>query len=582
MSDKPAKRRLRRLGWVAAVLVPLLAAILVAPFFLTTQLVRFALGQVFPANSPSVSSATLSPSGALILHDLVLHDTGALAQQPLITFNEIEATFGWAELLSRQIRRIHVGDVTVYARSNGPSRLSLLGLFFERSQSGPPAKSNRGTLPLEIDTLDVQGMIHLEPVRGFASAHADWPLALQMTMSNDRMAPSRQFRVAIGEVRQLPEKIPEKPSVAVTKPVPSVDTTFGLRAEVDIQPAAGGARIVVHRLAARQATLTIEAETLRQYVAKLPPELQGRIETSLGALDVSGLIGSGTGDAMGFSGNIRLQDLSVHSPAGGKYAFALDRLTAAGSVEARLDRWAPAALKVRDGVMQWAALIYSNNALNSLAMSWRIDSQMLTTDRCAVQIFGGHLTGSPAWDLVTHAIPRCDLQIKSINIHEALANLSPEHLDAEGNVSGFLHLVLSKEGELSGYVDLTFDGPGVLRIGEIEEVKRMLVGNFGLNLANLAMRDLKHYPFKEGKLYLESLGKNSQLKIKFVRQPRTEADVTPPHKEIINGKEVWVGSLVVPVLDMTIPITGKSLAEILSLVSGVHPLIEAVSEQHGK
>jgi hypothetical protein len=582
MSDKPAKRRLCRLGWVAAVLVPLLAAILVAPFFLTTQLVRFALGQVFPANSPSVSSATLSPSGALILHDLVLHDTGALAQQPLITFNEIEATFGWAELLSRQIRRIHVGDVTVYARSNGPSRLSLLGLFFERSQSGPPAKSNRGTLPLGIDMLDVQGMIHLEPVRGFVSANVAWPLALQMTMSGDRLAPSRQFRVAIGEVRQLPEKIPEKPSVAATEPVPSVDTAFGLRAEVDIQPAAEGTRIVVHRLAARQATLTIEAEILRQYVAKLPPELQGRIETSLGALDVSGLIGSGTGDAMGFSGNIRLQDLSVHSPAGAKYAFALDRLTAAGSVEARLDRWAPAALKVRDGVMQWAALIYSNNALNSLAMSWRIDRQMLTTDRWAVQIFDGHLTGSPAWDLVTHAIPRCDLQIKSINIHEALANLSPEHLDAEGNVSGFLHLVLSKEGELSGYVDLTFDGPGILRIGEIEEVKRMLVGNFGLNLANLAMRDLKHYPFKEGKLYLESLGKNSQLKIKFVRQPRTEADVTPPHKEIINGKEVWVGSLVVPVLDMTIPITGKSLAEILSLVSGVHPLIETVSEQHGK
>ncbi len=340
---------------------------------------------------------------------------------------------------------------------------------------------------------------------------------------------------------------------------------------------AGGTRIVVHRLAARQAAVTIEAETLRQYVAKLPPKLQGRLETSLGALDVSGLIGLGTGEARGFSGNIRLQDLSVRSPAGGKHAFALDRLTVAGSVESRLDRWAPAALKVRDGVMQWAALTYSNNALNNFEASWRIDGQMLVTDRGTVRIFDGYLSGSPAWDLVTHAMPRCDLQIKSINIHEALANLSPEHLDAEGNVSGFLHVVLSKEGELSGSVDLTFDGPGILGIGEIEEVKRMLVGNFGLDLANLAMHDLKHYPFKEGRLYLESLGKNSQLKIKFVRQPRTEADVTPPHKEIINGKEVWVGSLVVPTLDMTIPITGKSFAEILSLVSGVHPLIETVS-----
>ncbi len=192
MSDKPAKRRLHRLRWVAAVLLPLLTAILVAPFLLTTQLVRFALGQVFPANRPSVGSAALSPSGTLILHDLVLHDTGALAQQPLVTVRELGATFGWAELLSRQIRRVHVEDVTVYARSNGPSQLSLLDLFFARSQPGAPAESNRGTLPLGISTLAVQGLIHLEPVGGFVSAKADWPLALHMTMSSDRLAPARR------------------------------------------------------------------------------------------------------------------------------------------------------------------------------------------------------------------------------------------------------------------------------------------------------------------------------------------------------------------------------------------------------
>jgi hypothetical protein len=159
-----------------------------------------------------------------------------------------------------------------------------------------------------------------------------------------------------------------------------------------------------------------------------------------------------------------------------------------------------------------------------------------------------------------------------------LANVSPEHIDAEGNASGFLQLTRSPEGALSGYVDMAFDGPGILKIGEIEEVKQMLVGNFGLALANLAMRDLKQYPFREGGLALESSGENSQLKIKFVRQPRTRADVKPPHKEVINGTEVWVGSLVVPTIDMTIPITGKSLADILSMVSGIHPLIEVVGE----
>ncbi len=51
---------------------------------------------------------------------------------------------------------------------------------------------------------------------------------------------------------------------------------------------------------------------------------------------------------------------------------------------------------------------------------------------------------------------------------------------------------------------------------------------------------------------------------------------------MINGKEVLVRSLVVPTIDMTIPITGKSLAEILATVSGLTPTLEATSGQGGK
>jgi len=93
------------------------------------------------------------------------------------------------------------------------------------------------------------------------------------------------------------------------------------------------------------------------------------------------------------------------------------------------------------------------------------------------------------------------------------------------------------------------------------------------------MHDLEHYPFKEGNLHLESAGLDSELKIHFVREIRTDADRTAPRKEIVNGREVWVGSLVVPKIDLTIPIAGKSFAEILSLVSGFHPLIESVGKQ---
>ena len=129
---------------------------------------------------------------------------------------------------------------------------------------------------------------------------------------------------------------------------------------------------------------------------------------------------------------------------------------------------------------------------------------------------------------------------------------------------------------------LTFDEPGLLRIGEVAEVRQMLVGNVGLELANLAMHDLQQYPFKEGRVYLESVGENSQLKINFVRQPSLHTEVTPPRQAILNGQEVQVRSLVVPTIDLTIPIKGTSLATILSLISGVRPLIETSSEQSGK
>jgi hypothetical protein len=662
----------------------LLAAILMAPFLLTTQLVCLALGQVFPASHLSVGSAVLSLSGTLVLRDLVLHDTGELAQQPLVTAREVDAAFGWAELLSRRIRRIHANGVSVYARPNSPSQLSLLDRFFERFPSGPLADSHRGTLPIWIDTLHVQGMIHLAPMRGFGSASADWPLAVHMTMSGDRMDPSRQFRMAIGDIRQLPEKSPATPFVAAPESPSGADAAFGLLMEVETQPAVGGTRVVVHRLAASQAALTIEPDTLRQYLAKLPLDLQGRIETSfrslwasgeldlqgpvhgqqlvgslafagvrvrvpasssvglslddltgtakidiplppgpgttitierlharntrasievdslrhyttklpadlhspidahLGALDVSGLISSGMDNTMEFSGNIRLHNLSARSPAGGKHAFALDGLTAVGSVESQLKPWALAVLKVREGVLLWATLRYNDHALNRLDATWRLDGQTLMIERVAAEIFDGHISGLLDWDLGTHAMPRCDVQLNSINMHAALANISPEHLDAEGSANGFLRMVLSEEGELSGRLDLAFDGPGILRIGDIEEVEQMLVGDVGLALANLALQDLQQYPFAAGSLSLESLGKNSELKIKFVRQPRNEADVTPPHKETINGQEVWVGSVVVPSIDMTIPIRGKSLAEILSIVSGIRPLDEGASDQDGK
>src|SRR5262245_10577663 len=246
------KDRVRRLRRGAILLLLVLTALLTVPFLLTTQLVRLALGRVFPANNPGVGSAVLSLSGALVVHDLTLHDTGAAARQPLITIGEIEATFGWAELLARRVRRVRAGGVTVYVRPESPAPLSPLALLPRRAQPGPPAAPARGSLPLWIDTFALQGTVRVEPARGSVAANADLPLALHMTTSGDLGDSARQFLVTIGDVRQLPEKPPEKPAAAAAGTAPTPGAAFALRAEVATLSAADGTRVVVHRLAARQ------------------------------------------------------------------------------------------------------------------------------------------------------------------------------------------------------------------------------------------------------------------------------------------------------------------------------------------
>ena len=659
------KRSLRKLIWIGGAIFFVLAAIAAIPFLATTEFARYALATLYPSNTPTVGSVILRPSGSVAVRDFVLHDTGALSAQPLITVGAIDATFGWRDLLAgRKLRRIRVADVRIYARSNASSQLSLLDLFFGRTN-----KPNRATLPIWADEIDVDGIIHREPFEGLAAGTAEWPLKFQIAMSGDRTNPSRRITLSVGSGEHT--------------------TDFGVSAVAETNPTGGGTRVVIRSLTTRHGSLAIEPDALREFVAKLPREMNGRIdasiaslsasgelnildssaaptpgprlsatlaftggrvrapgkshsvlslddlsgaikvdtpiplgaatsitidrlklvnaggaldadivrgytskvpvdlhgliETKIGSLSVSGRVKNvGAKAGMGFSGDIDLQDLSVHSPPGAQHAITLEGLNLAGKVETPLDWRALAAVKVHDGMTRWATLSYGDNAVMNFDASWRIDNHRLSTDHVAAQIFDGTITGAPSLDLLTVAIDHCDLELKSIDVHKALANVSPEHLDAVASASGSIHLAMSPARDLSGNVDLAFDGPGTLRIGQIDEVKQMLVGNFGLDMANLAMHDLEHYPFREGTMHLESAGENSLLKIKFLRQPKSAADVISPHKEIINGREVMVGSLVVPKIDMTIPITGQSLAEILSIVSGVHPMVQAANPTSGR
>jgi hypothetical protein len=774
-----------RVGWpslrksvsLAAAILALIGLIAAAPLLFTSQLARLTLSHLFPRNRPTLGSASISPSGALIMRELQLHDVGAFADRPLIAIHELRAGFRWPDLLSRRIRKFQVNHMTVYARTNDASQLSLLDLLVGNFAA---AGSNRSVAPFWVDTLDVTGTIHRESIAGFSEAgSADWPLQLGMTMSGDRGYPARQINLRIGGLATTS-------NLAAANNQTS-DAAFGVQAEVETRPTANGTHVIFHRIAARNVALvfdadmmrefapnfpreleghieagladlsgsgeldlpdhgsgkctgtvsfagvrtralgksqmmlslddlkgsvkvdsplppgaatsikvvgleakyprlSVDANALRRYVTNLPPEISGRVEVGIGKLttsgelsphgsvnaqrfaasltitgarirvpgnsqslldigdlsggakidtplplgkrtaitidglkarnvtaaldsdamrkyvsklpsdlhepinanleefDLAGSAGSTPDEAASVRGtwNVRLQNLNAKSPAIGAHTFSLDRLGATGVVAFLLDHWTLTSAKVRSAVTKFAAFTYGENSISNFDATWHDDGRLIACERCALEIFGGRVSGSPAFDLVSHEMPNCDLEVRAIDVHRALANLSPKHIDADGNASGVLHLNLNKQGELFGRVELAFDGPGLLKIGEIEEVKQMLIGDFGVNMANLAMHDLRHFPFKQGSLQLESVGQTSQLKIKFVRQARSAADEVTPHKEMINGKEVLVGSLVVPTIDMTIPITGMSLAEILATVSGLTPTLEATGSQDGK
>jgi hypothetical protein len=762
---------------LAAAILALIGLIAAAPLLFASQLARLTLSHLFTRNRPTLGSASISPSGAFIMRELLLHDVGASADRPLLAIHELRADFRWSDLLSRRIRQLRVKQITVYARTNDASQLSLLELLVGNfATSG----SDRSAAPFCIDAMVVTGTIHREAIAGFPEAgSADWPLQLSMTMSGDRQYPMRQINLLIGDIAATP-------NVAAVDHQ-SADAAFGVRAEVETHPTADGTHLIFHRVAARNAALVFDAnmmrklvanlsrefrgrieagladlsaageldlpvqgsgkltgsvsfagvrvrapgksqmmlslddltgsvkvdsplppgtatsinvvrmeakrsrlsadaDAIRRYVANLPAEITGRVEIGIGKLttygelsprgsakeqrfalgltisgarihvpgvsqslldigdlsggakidtplplgkrtvitidglkaknviaaldpdamhkympklpsdlhgpvnanleefDLAGSAGSTPDEATGVRSiwNVRLQNLNAKSPAIGAHTFSLDRLSATGTVESRLEHWTTSSAKVRGAVTKFAAFTYGTNSISNFDATWHDDGRMIACERCALEVFGGRVSGSPSFDLVSHEMANCDLEVRAIDVHRALANLSPEHIDADGNASGVLHLNLSKQGELFGRVELAFDGPGLLKIGEIEEVKQMLIGNFGLDMANLAMHDLRHFPFKRGSLQLESIGQTAQLKIKFVRQARSAADAVTPHKEMINGKEVLVRSLVVPTIDMTIPITGKSLAEILATVSGLTPTLEATSGQGGK
>src|SRR5216683_4593037 len=91
---------------LAAAILALIGLIAAAPLLFASQLARLSLSHLFPRNRPSLGSASISPSGALVMHELLLHDVGSSADRPLVAIHELRVDFRWSDLLSGRIRQL--------------------------------------------------------------------------------------------------------------------------------------------------------------------------------------------------------------------------------------------------------------------------------------------------------------------------------------------------------------------------------------------------------------------------------------------------------------------------------------------
>ena len=311
---------------LAAAILALIGLIAAAPLLFASQLARLTLSHLFPRNRPTLGSASIRPSGVLIMREPLLRDVGASEDRRLVAIHELRVDFRWSDLLLRRIRQLRVNQITIYARTNDASQLSLLDLLVGNfAPSGP----NRSAVPFWIDALDVTGTIHREAIAGFPEAGtADWPLLLSMAMSGARPYPARQINLRIGDL-------------AATANVAALDhqtadTAFGVRAKVETHQTADGTDLIFHHVEARNAALVFDADMMRKLAANFPQEFEGRIEAGLADLSAAGELDLPVQGSGQLTGSVSFADVRARAPGKSQMMLSLDDLTGSVKVDSPL------------------------------------------------------------------------------------------------------------------------------------------------------------------------------------------------------------------------------------------------------
>ena len=476
----PLKFRLKR--WLlrtAIVLTVLILILLALPFLFTTTLVRFALAQTpYARFSPLLDSASLSPSGALTLRGLALHEPDDPTCPQLLTANAVRIEFNWFKVFSSRLKSIQATGLIVYARSDPGRPLTLLRLAEFPNPSPPNAKAPpvaaAPAAPFWFDTLTCEGDLVATPPDNLTLPNASWPLHLQVSMSGPAINPVRDITLLVGD--------PPAPAA----PSPSLH----LQARIETTPA--GPVIHIASADAHNLRATLAAPLARNLFSQLPPEFQRQLDASVDSLSMTGLLTASTPPR--FTGQVSIQNLSMENasasatgtssmrseasslkspaPAASEISNLKSEISSQESpiptarvknanLSATLNIPLTAnALKdalITDGLLSAAEIASGPQHLSDLSTHWALRDGELVTTETQLHVATGTLQGQFRCDLLTAADTRMQFTFTHISPNALYAGLIPADpvLPTTFNGTFSAQRLPGLAGDYSGQITLT-------------------------------------------------------------------------------------------------------------------------------
>jgi hypothetical protein len=288
---------------------------------------------------------------------------------------------------------------------------------------------------------------------------------------------------------------------------------------------------------------------------------------------------------MTYEGKVGISNLNLHSEATGAPALQVEKFSFGGAVVVPLQGRAWETAVLREGHWSAESMLLSKVQATALGGNLAAEKGHLWASQTKATAFSGQFNGEGDGDLVQGTLTKAKVQIAHVDQHQALANLAPEKIDAEGPMSGTVELwtEAGAGGQAGGPLqmkgDLTADKEGRLMVKD-ESISKQLGGNLaGVNAGPLMPKDygnivigqLKNYPYLQGHIQLSMAGKHPELQLSYKRPSLKEGEpgYNIPVETVVKGVKVTVPmSYAVQLAGVSVELRHMTIEELLGKIVG--------------